>query len=229
MMYVCTDCHQTFAGSAELSEHTCRPQDHGIQGFGQLGQTPEQHEEARIRDLAMAPLHGEHLPAVATKADLELEAAEQGKRMAIMLKPLVAEIKRDLQATVDGLRQDIEANTDMMKGLDVPLEAITDSHERAASSFERMRAEVTAISERLAGVEKVIDTAGLTAAVGLAERRMSALAAKIETQFTGVSLNMVEILKLLQRLQARELAGVSQTDARVKRVLGKVSRAAAKQ
>jgi hypothetical protein len=37
---------------------------------------------------------------------------------------------------------------------------------------------------------------------------------------------MVEILKLLQRLQARELAGVSQTDARVKRIIGKVNRAA---
>jgi ABC-type transporter Mla subunit MlaD len=219
MIIVCDTCHEEFEQEA-FKGHPCAPPadteapaetPHGIPGFGELGQSIEGAEAHRIADLAKRV---DQLPAVPTKSGHELALKDEANRMAILAKPFLDEIRRGLTTEVDTLRQDIADSNRLLKHLDVPLEQVADSHERAASSFERLRAEMESVSQRLAAVEGVIDTAGLTAAMSAAEERMASLAAAIRIQFTETSKNMAEVLKLLQRLQERDL---DRTRVRVKR------------
>jgi methyl-accepting chemotaxis protein len=223
----CENCLQAFEHE-DFKGHACPPPapidppaeaPHDVPGFGALGQSPEAAEAHRISALSRAG----DLPAIPTKAPQEFEALDQGRHMAILMKPVMAEARRELTALVDELRSDIADSNRLLKHLDVPLEEVHNSHERAASSFENLRAEIRRVSDRLGEVENVIDTAGLTRAVSTAEERMRSLAEAIKVQFTQNSQNMVEILRLLQKLQDRDL---SETRKRInraaRRAVGKV-------
>jgi hypothetical protein len=217
MIIVCDTCHEEFEQEA-FKGHPCAPPSdeppaeapHNIPGAGALGQSAESFEAHRISALAASG----PLPAVVVKPPHELALKDEAKRMAILAKPFLDEIRRGLTTEVDTLRQDIADSNRLLKHLDVPLEQVADSHERAASSFENLRAEIRSVSDRLGAVEGVIDTAGLTAAMSAAEERMASLAAAIRIQFTETSKNMAEVLKLLQNLQERD---IDRTRVRIKR------------
>lgn len=215
---VCDVCHREFPD--RLEPHNCQvPDPVPVIGneelktlaiaidasFGELGESTEDHEEARLADLAQAPLVGEELPKVPVRPAAEIALREEGLRTALLIRPVMKEMTRQLQHEVDQLRQDIGDSNRLLKHLDVPLEQVADSHERAASSFESLRAEIRAISARLHGVESVIDTAGLLEASARAEERMHGLAAAIRMQFTETARSMKQVLELLQALQDRDL------------------------
>lgn len=146
------------------------------------------------------------------------------QEMQIMVQAVVGELGRELAATFSSLKKDLEENTRLLGVMNAPMEAITDSHERASASFETLRADLTsmvgyAAPASTAAIEtltKTLDTAGLSEAQSRAEARFEALATMIEgkldaflqaqtTAFKGVALDMTKILHLLERLQAREL------------------------
>lgn len=127
--------------------------------------------------------------------------------MGLMVRAVVGELSRGLRQTFGDLKSDIEENTRLLGIMNAPMEAITDSHERASASFETLRSDI--LGGGLDKLEKVLDTAGLSEAQSRAEARIevliTTLAAKVDAAFTAQSLNMVQILTLLERLQAREL------------------------
>lgn len=141
--------------------------------------------------------------------------------MQLMVQAVASELSRELRGTLANLKEDIEANTRLLGVMNAPMEAITDSHERASHSFETLRHEIASISgtgssPAIEALTRVVDTAGLGEAQSRAERRFEALAKMIEgkldqflkaqtTAFKGVALDMTKILHLLERLQSREL------------------------
>jgi|HubBroStandDraft_6_1064221.scaffolds.fasta_scaffold454626_2 hypothetical protein len=173
---------------------------HGVPGFGELGESTEAHELTRVRGLI-----GDEPPAPPSVPDIFRANGE--KEMALMVKAVMHEVTRELHEVVDGIRHDIVANTNILKMIDVPLEQVAASHERASASFETLRADI--FRGGVDKLEKVLDTAGLTEAASKSELRIQALIDKLDQQITAAftvnSQNMVKILHLLERLQAREL------------------------
>ena len=144
------------------------------------------------------------------------------QEMGLMVQAVVGELSRELRATFADLKEDIEANTRLLGVMNAPMEAITDSHERASSSFETLRREIAEIggagsSPALEKLARVVDTAGLGKAQSRAETRFEQLAEMIEERFKalekvhvaamkGVTAEMVKVLHELERLNARALA-----------------------
>lgn len=139
--------------------------------------------------------------------------------MGLMVRAVVDELSRGLMQTFADLREDIEANTRLLGVMNAPMEAITDSHERAASSFETLRSDIARgidTSPAIAQLSKLVDAAGLTEAQSRAEARFEELAAAISASLIETrkqvkdsidecSKNMLSVLHLLERLQNREL------------------------
>jgi hypothetical protein len=173
---------------------------HGVPGFGELGESTEAHELKRVRGIM-----GDEPPAPPSVPDIFRANGE--REMALMVKAVMHEVTRELQQAVDGIRHDIVANTNMLKMMDVPLEQVAASHERASASFETLRADI--FKGGIDKLERVLDTAGLTDAASKTELRLQALIDKLDRQITAAftvnSENMVKILHLLERLQTREL------------------------
>lgn len=208
----------------------------GSADFGQLGQKPEDFERQRIRALdtvkedeptaLVVERFEETPPALAPAPRAELTEA---------LKPLVAEAFAGLATYLTDLQADIRDQTRLLGTLNVPLEAVADSHERASASFETLRKDIAENLEEnpaLARLAKVIDTAGLADAQSRAELRMAHLAqvlteeiqlarAEMRVGLFSVTQDMNKILSLLERLQERELR-------RLKRRATLVARAKAK-
>ena len=129
------------------------------------------------------------------------------QELAAVMAPMIREAFGELTSFLGDLKSDIQAQTSLMQHLDAPMEAVVDSHERAASSFETLRQDI--FKGGLDKLEHVLDTSGLTEAASRAEQRMDALAerieAKVDAAFKSHAEDMVAILHLLERLQAREL------------------------
>lgn len=85
-----------------------------------------------------------------------------------------------VRQALSDLHHDIQANTEVLKLANVPLEQVADSHERASVSFENLSRQIGDVSQRLSGVEQVIDTAGLRTAQQGAEARFNHLANLLE-------------------------------------------------
>jgi hypothetical protein len=148
-------------------------------------------------------------------------AGQAPPEMALMVQAVVGELSRELRMTLAELKEDIDANTRLLGVMNAPMEAITNSHERAASSFETLRADIASIagsgsSPAIEALTKVVDTAGLGEATNRAEKRMEQLALNIDRRMTdllarfdtmskGITLDMTKVLHLLDRLQARQL------------------------
>jgi hypothetical protein len=173
--------------------------------FGQLGQSPEEFEHERIKRLADWALKG--LKRFAKPEAPTLAVAQQRLEITESLKPLIGEAFGELSRFLGDLKHDIEAQTALMATMNVPMESIVDSHERASASFETLRADI--MGGGLNKLEQVLDTSGLTEAAGKAERRIEALIVRVEAKIDGAfkahAADMVKILHLLERLQAREL------------------------
>ncbi len=208
--------------------------EHGIPGFGRLGQSPEEAERERIENLerietlklrGLVPL-SEKAPAVVMR-DRSVTVAEQQRQLEVTeaLKPMVAAAFGDLKGFLEGLRYDIVAQSELLASINVPLEAVTDSHERASASFETLRADMARMgvpdTSAIQELAKVVDTAGLGKAASRAEKRLDALVAKIEMRLHAIEVEqkkaakeitgeMVKVLHLLERIYARELV-----DARI--------------
>jgi hypothetical protein len=201
--------------------------------FGQLGETPDEFERRRLRqplneaivtiaaDRARAQVaasaHAAAAPTpIAAPAPLPAASSEEN---ALMVRAVVSELGRELAATFANLREEIEANTRLLGVISAPMEAITDSHERAARSFETLRRDIAEgidTSPALQQLTQLVDQAGLTQASSRAEARFEALGASIARALTearaemrasieSVAESMVQVLHLLERLQAREL------------------------
>lgn len=265
--------------------------------FGTLGQTPEEHERQRIRELEAlkaaeslneaqadrpmrtnfggneqeswddpASTHETIARMAAGRASALIRASKSlppapgsvvftdgpphrsvpqvfednaRSETQLMVQAVVGELSRELRGTLANLKEDIDANTRLLGVMNAPMEAITDSHERAASSFETLRHEIanisgTGSSHAIEALTKVVDTAGLGEAQSRAERRFEELAISIERRlvsvievqnksFAGLALDMTKILHLLERLQARELRETKRRmEAGAKRAVGKV-------
>ena len=169
--------------------------------FGELGESTEEHELKRVRGLI-----GDEPPAPPSVP--EVFQANSEKERALIVQAVTSEVTRFLGELVAGLQHDIQANTELMRTMDVPIESIVNAHERASASFETLRRDV--MNGGLDKLEKVLDVSGLSDAASKAEVRMvnlvAALEKKIDAALTANSENMVKILHLLERLQARELA-----------------------
>ena len=153
-----------------------------------------------------------HAPPVALPPGVSAE-------LGLMVREVIGELGRGLARKFDDLREDLEENTRLLGVMNAPMEAITDSHERAASSFETLRADISRgidTSPAIAQLSKLVDNAGLSEAQSRAERRFEELAAAISASLIetrkevrdsidSCSLNMVKVLHLLERLQSREL------------------------
>jgi hypothetical protein len=129
------------------------------------------------------------------------------QEIAAVMAPMIREAFGELTSFLGDLKADIQAQTSLMQHLDAPMEAVVDSHERAAASFETLRGDI--FRGGLDKLEKVLDVSGLSEQASAAEKRMEALAARIEAKvdaaFKSHAEDMVNILHLLERLQAREL------------------------
>jgi hypothetical protein len=197
-----------------------QPPLHDVPGFGQLGQSPDEFERRRIAGLSSQVPATAH-PAVIER-DRTITVAEQQRRteMTEALKPLVGEAFGALTKFLGDLQLDIRAQTELMRTLDAPVEAVVASHERASESFETLRSDISEIAREtptaLRDLARVMDTAGLNDAQSRAEKRFEILAREIHdsvrtlidaqaTAFKGIAADMVKILHLLERLQAREL------------------------
>jgi len=173
---------------------------HGVPGFGELGESVQGHELKRVRGLI-----GDEPPAPPSVPEIFHENAQ--KERALMVQAVTTEVTRFLGELVAGLQHDIQANTELMRTMDVPIESIVNAHERATASFETLRSDV--MRGGLDKLEKVLDVSGLSDAASKAEVRIFNLVAllekKIDAAFSINSDHMVKILHLLERLQAREL------------------------
>lgn len=188
---------------------------------GELGQSAEDFEKQRIARLGdSAAVIASPTPAI--MRDRTVTVADQQRRMEVTeaLKPLVGEAFAGLQRFLEGVQHDIRAQTELMRAMDAPMEAITESHERASESFETLRGDLASIGletpKALRELKDVMDTAGLNEAQSRAEKRFENLATLIndrltglvkaqEIAFKGIALDMTKVLHLLERLQAREL------------------------
>lgn len=191
---------------------------HGVPGFGELGEDMQHHELQRVRGVI-----GDEPPAPPSVPDIFHVNSE--KERALMVQAVTTEVTRELANVVAGLRHDIQANTELMRLMDVPVESIVNAHERASESFETLRGEMA--RGGLDKLEKVLDVSGLADAASKAEGRIynliAALEKRIDAAFTANSDNMVQILHLLERLQARELRETKRRmEAGAKRAVGKV-------
>lgn len=127
--------------------------------------------------------------------------------VGLMVHAAVQELSRELRGTMEELIHDVNANTRLLGVINAPLEAVTDSHERASKSFETLRRDI--LGGGMDKLEKVLDTAGLTEAASKTEQRLQALVerleGKIDKALTENAKAMLEVLGLLNRMHSREL------------------------
>lgn len=144
------------------------------------------------------------VPAAAPAPNMDVATRQE---VAGVMAPMIREAFGELATFLSGLKSDIQEQNDLLKHIDAPMEAVVDSHERAASSFETLRRDI--LDGGMSKLEKVLDTAGLSEQASKAERRLEELVqridAKIDAAFKSHAADMVSILHLLERLQAREL------------------------
>lgn len=179
-MIRCVTCGGTFGAGLV---HICPGAGPGVVNFGELGEDPETTERRRVATL------GDRGPVDTHPSRGAMEIAAQAEAQRAVGTVLRAEMGGVRQALAD-LQRDIKANSEMLHMVDIPLEQVANSHERATQSFERLRAETADVSARLAGVEQVIDTAGLRRAQDGAEARFTRLADLLE--------KVIEELRVLQ-------------------------------
>lgn len=136
-----------------------------------------------------------------------LEPPKAGLTVATV-EAVKTEMRTMIEGAVADLRASIEAQNSLLQGIDVPLEAITESHERATESFETLRTEIRDAaleSPALREIASSLEAAGLGQRVSRAEQNMDNLARRIEDMLATVSADMVKVLHLLERMQAREI------------------------
>lgn len=145
-------------------------------------------------------------------------SATDRQELSEIVGPMIGKAFGQLGEFLGDLKHDIKAQTDLMRAMDVPMEAIADSHERASASFETLRKDI--FKGGTDKLEQILDVSGLADQASKAEKRMEALIArleaKIDTQFAAHAKDMVAILHLFERLQARELRD-AKARAKVKR------------
>lgn len=176
-------CRRVYS-DLEQVEILNRQRGHDVVGFGKLGESPKAHEDQRVAALPDVPLTDKAIAVRGTdRIDMTL-AAETAARKAVtyVMRTELAQLRE----VIAGITHDIKANSDLVRTIDVPLEQVAASHERASASFENLRHDISAISARLAGVEQVIDTAGLKKAQGGAEARFATLCDLLEKTVKGL-------------------------------------------
>jgi hypothetical protein len=112
----------------------------------QLGESPEAYEQRRI---AALPVDG---APVALKPLMPAQDVELRKAISIVVRQEFADVRHQLEQ----IRHDIASNTENLKLVDIPLEQVADSHERATHSFETLRAENFEIRTRLDKIEELL-------------------------------------------------------------------------
>lgn len=152
-------------------------------------------------------VNGEALEQVPTASLPQIFDANAQAERALVVRAVVGELSRELMHAFGDIKKDIEENTRLLGVMNVPMEAITESHERASASFETLRRDI--FDGGISKLEQVLDATGLAEAASKTERRLEALIerlnAKIDAAFKAHAKDMVMILHLLERLQAREL------------------------
>lgn len=116
---------------------------------GKLGESPEQLERRRIASL---PVDRAPVPVKPLLPD-----ARERSVMRQELRVLVSELGRDVREELHQVGAAIREQGAAMKTLDVPLEQVADSHERATHSFETLRGENAEIALRLYQVETLLE------------------------------------------------------------------------
>jgi hypothetical protein len=127
---------------------------------------------------------------------------------AAAVEAVKGEMRLMIQGAVADLKASIEAQNSLLKGIDVPLEAIADSHERATESFETLRKDISEQvieSPALKQIAASLDAAGLADLVRGANLKHERILQTLEARLLDVSADMVKIVHLLERMQAREL------------------------
>lgn len=115
---------------------------------GELGESPEELERRRI-----AALPPDRAPVPLRPL---LPDARERSVMRQELKVLVSELGREMREEVHQVAAAMREQAGALKTLDVPLEQVADSHERATHSFETLRAENLEILTRLMAVEELV-------------------------------------------------------------------------
>ena len=169
---------------------------------GKLGESAEDFEKKRIAQIR--------------KEDPDKVVMVRGE-ITEMVRAIMAEATGGLRQQIISLQEDVSGASQLMHMMDVPMEAIAESHERASKSFETLRRDI--LGGGLDKLEKVLDTAGLTEAASKTERRLEqlvqALSEKVDKALTEHSKAMVQVLHLLERMHSREL---NKTKKRAKKV-----------
>lgn len=147
----------------------------------------EAHHEAiksmdrAAADAAVSPSYPPMSLIGAASAGQQLQSPviDEARTRAMIATVLQVEMHGIRQA-INDMTHDIQANSAIVKTMDVPLEQVHQSHERAAISFENLQKDMDKLGNRLAGVEQVIDTAGLKKAQDGAEARFTRMLAVME-------------------------------------------------
>lgn len=116
-------------------------------GVGRLGESVEEHERARVAGLAAAGPQ----PPVPVRERAELPAASEIRTAKAVVREMLGQVGGEVRRLADAVHD----QNATLRTLDVPLEQVADSHERATHSFETLRADIVRIEDRLGLVEAV--------------------------------------------------------------------------
>jgi hypothetical protein len=163
---------------------------------GRPGQSVDDAERDRVAGLDPVPLavYAGHAGSSNPFRDTLPVKAIVDQALQRVVEPMRTEMRE--------LRAAIEEQNRTLKTIDVPLETVANSHERAASSFETLRHDIDSISTRLAGVEGVIDTAGLMKAHGESARLLQEISREVREQLKVTRESLGEIVRVLAKINA---------------------------
>lgn len=182
----CPTCGATFIQS---EGHNCRfkrpPIKAARDDFAPAALDAEAASQSGLRNLVTSGMeaHYEAIKAADAAEDEQVRALavrEDEARTRAMIATVLQVEMHGIRQAIHDMTHDIQANSAIVKTMDVPLEQVHQSHERAAISFENLQKDMDKLGNRLAGVEQVIDTAGLKKAQDGAEARFTRMLAVME-------------------------------------------------
>lgn len=141
--------------------------------------------------------------------------------MAAAAQQAVATVMRvemsAVRQALNDLAHDVKAVGEITQLMDVPLEQVADSHERASASFETLRGEIAALAETVRRFDQVLDQAGLHKAAHDSQERFLRLATSLENRMLEHSQTMVKVLTMIEQIQQTWAAEAASRIARNKR------------
>lgn len=170
--------------------------------FGTVGQPVDEFERQRISSTDRIPM-----PVV--------RGSDNPYKEGIPLPVIVREVLSDVRRAVNDLAGKIEEQNRTLQTIDVPLEQVAGAHERASSSFETLRAEIQDVSRRIAGVEGVIDTAGLMRAHAESAELLSQIGREVKQQLDLTRDVLTQLVEQLIRLQGEAIETARQKVVRM--------------